>query len=291
MCEIEELICATNLGVGKHSGCPLSCHTYYHREKAMRIVTWNVYGLKGFPAELSAAKIGEPGAESNSDHFAGVFDGLEADIIALQEGVTHPIARGIAARLGRHLATIPSPLNWPGHVFSQYPIVESRSFSHTVADDSVPRFSRTAGAALLQVSDEQQLWVVCVHLHPGDADLRALEGDLLRERLGQLLKVCENAVVLGDFNCDVSEPVHHHLADLGFANVMEAAGGGLHLTMDTAGKKQWKIDHIYVSSELAPALTSAEVIREAGFRSDPPRGEGVWDHSDHLPVRTDLAWP
>ncbi len=257
----------------------------------MRIVTWNVYGLTGYPVEDASAKIGEPGQASNTDHFADVFESFDADVIALQEGVAHSIARGIARRLGRHLVTFPPPLNWPGHILTRYPVVESRVFSHTAADESVPRFSRTAGAALLQVADDRQLWVVCVHLHPGDVDLRIREGELLRERLEGLFAVCENAVVLGDYNCDVSEPVHEHLRDLGFLNTMVAAGGGLQLTMDTADIRPWKIDHIYVSAGLGSSLTSAAVIRGAGFRTDPPRPTGVWDHSDHLPVRTDLAWP
>ena len=257
----------------------------------MRIVTWNVLGLTGYPADVAACEIGRPGEASSSDHFAGVFEGLDADVLALQEGVAHSIVQGIARRFGRHLATFPSPQSWPGHVLSRFPVVESRTLSHVVADDSLPRFSRTAGAALLQVSSDQQLWVVCVHLHPGDVELRAREGTLLWERLQGLLPFCENAVVLGDFNCEVDEPVHGHLRDSGFVNAMAAAGGGLQLTMDTADIHDWKIDHIYLSSGLGSRLTSAAIIRDVGFRTDPPRPEGAWDHSDHLPVQADLDWP
>ena len=49
--------------------------------------------------------------------------------------------------------------------------------------------------------------------------------------------------------------------------------------MDTADINPWKIDHIYVSASLGPALSSATVIRAAGF------------HTDHLPVQADLVWP
>lgn len=257
----------------------------------MRIVTWNVLGLTGYPSEVSSSAIGTPGEAANRDHFAGVFAGLGADILALQEGVVHRTAQAISKRCGRHLATFPSPQAWPGHVLSRFPVVESRTFSHAVDDDSLPPFSRTAGAALLQVSSTQQLWVVCVHLHPGDVTLRAREGKLLRERLEALLPDCNNAVVLGDFNSDVSESVHQHLRELSFVNAMATAGGGLQLTMDTAGIKPWKIDHIYLSPGLGETLTGAAVVRDTGFRTDVPRAPGVWDHSDHLPVRADLAWP
>jgi endonuclease/exonuclease/phosphatase family metal-dependent hydrolase len=257
----------------------------------MRIVTWNVYGLAGYPKDVSSAVIGTPGEDANCDHFATVFEQLDADIIAIQEGVTHRAAQNIARRCHRHLATFPSPQNWPGHVLSRFPVVESRTLSHAVGDDSLPRFSRTAGAALLQVSEDEQLWVVCLHLHPGDVELRAREGDLLRDRLETLLASSANAVVLGDFNCDVSEPIHQHLRELNFVNAMERTDGGLQLTMDTADIKPSKIDHIYISASLEPSLSDARVIRDAGFRTDPPRPEGSWDHSDHLPVRADLNWP
>ena len=82
-----------------------------------------------------------------------------------------------------------------------------------------------------------------------------------------------------------------YLRDSGFVNAMAAAGGGLQLTMDTADIHDWKIDHIYLSSGLGSRLTSAAIIRDVGFRTDPPRPEGVWDHSDHLPVQADLDWP
>lgn len=267
-----------------------SYYTHSEEEESVRIVTWNVYGLKGYPAEVSADTIGKPGEDRNSDHYARVFDSLDADIIALQEGVAHPVMQGVAQRMNRHLATFPSPQKWPGHILSRYPVVESRTFSHAVADESLPRFSRTAGAALLQIAEDQQLWVVCVHLHPADADLREREGSLLGSRLEGLLTLCENAVVLGDYNCEVTEPIHGHLRRLGFVNAMETAGGGLQLTMDTAGINRHTIDHIYLSEELKASLTSAEVIREVGFRTDSPRSEAQWDHSDHLPVRAELVW-
>jgi endonuclease/exonuclease/phosphatase family metal-dependent hydrolase len=254
----------------------------------MRIVTWNVLGLTGYPPEAAAADIGHPGDSRSDEHFATVFAGLEADVLALQEGVSHGIAQRIAARLERYLVTIPSPMSWPGHVLSRYPVVESLAFSHAAADGSLTPFSRVCGAARLQVAPEEDLWVVCLHLHPGDVALRAREGDLLRHHLDALLASCERAVVLGDFNCDLEEGVHTHLRELGFVNAMTVAGGGVQLTMDTAGIRPWRIDHIYLSPPLVPRLRSAAVVRDPGFRTDPPRGEGVWDHSDHLPVRVDL---
>lgn len=254
----------------------------------MRVVTYNVLGLQGYPPGEALDEVGSFGSEAHLDHFTGVFAELDADILALEEGVTAPMMKGFAQRLGYHLATFASPTAYPGHVLSRYPIVLSQTFSHfDPAVDVVP-FSRTAGAALLDV-DEERIWVVVIHLHPGDVAMREREAELLRAKLDELMRISPRALVLGDFNCDLDERLHTDLKELGFVNAMEAVGGGVQLTMDTVGVGQWRIDHIYASAVLAPGLQSAEVVRSPGFRHDGPQLKGAWVHSDHLPVATVLA--
>jgi hypothetical protein len=55
-------------------------------EQPMRIVTWNVLGLTGYPADVAAEAIDLPGDVTNCEHFASVFSGLNTDVLALQEG-------------------------------------------------------------------------------------------------------------------------------------------------------------------------------------------------------------
>ena len=119
--------------------------------------------------------------------------------------------------------------------------------------------------------------------------MREREAELLRVKLDELMRISPRVLVLGDFNCDLDERLHTDLKRLGFANAMEAAGGGVQLTMDTVGIGQWRIDHIYASAVLAAGLHSAEVVRSAGFRHDGPQVSGLWVHSDHLPVAAELA--
>ena len=254
----------------------------------MRVVTYNVLGLQGYPPGEALEDVGSFGGEGHIDHFVGVFEELDADILALEEGVTAPMMKGIAKRLGYYLATFASPTAYPGHVLSRYPILASRTFSHFDPGVQVVPFSRTAGAALLDVGGVE-VSVVVVHLHPGDVAMREREAELLKGRLGALMEVAERVLVLGDFNCELGERVHEDLKGLGFANAMESVGGGVQLTMDTVGISQWRIDHIYASAALASSLRRAEVIRSAGFRHDGPQVEGLWVHSDHLPVVAEFA--
>ena len=176
-------------------------------------------------------------------------------------------------------------------MLSRYPVIESRVFSHTVPGEEVPPFSRTAGAALLQIDARTSLWFVVLHLHPGDVELRRVEADIIRDRLTDLMTVTENAIVVGDLNCEIEERLHNNLKGLQFANAMETVGGGIQLTMDTVGIRPHSIDHIYVSPSIAGRLRTAEVVRGSGFRHDGPQVEGVFVHSDHLPVIADLDWP
>ncbi len=254
----------------------------------MRIVTYNVYGLQGYPAQEASRAMGELGSEDRIDHFVKVFAELDADIIGIEEGVTAPMMKKIAQRLDCHLATFASPTAFPGHVLSRYPILQSRTFSHFDPTVELVPFSRTAGAALLDM-DGEQVWVVVIHLHPGDVAMREREADLLKERVEELMAVTERALVVGDFNCDVEECVHEHLKGLGFINAMEEVGGGVQLTIDTVGVKDWRIDHIYASAALAPSVQHAMVVRAAGFRDDVPQVKGLWVHSDHLPVVAEFA--
>lgn len=257
----------------------------------MKIGTYNVLGLTGYPKEEAAAEIGLPGEETNGDHFVRVFSELDCDILGLQEGVTVRAIQYIAKKMNRYVATCPSPINWPGHVLSRYPILESRVFSHTDPHQQTPPFSRTSGAALLAINDTTKLWYVNLHLHPSDVDLRIQEANIIKDRLQALQPITDNIVVVGDFNSEVDELVHQHIKSLGFANAMETVGGGIQLTMDTVGIRTHSIDHIYVSPLLIPSLKSATVIRNTGFRHDGPQEKGIWVHSDHLPVVAHLDWP
>lgn len=257
----------------------------------MRIGTYNILRFQGYPGGAAAAALGDAESSERIDHFVRVFRELDCDILALQEGgVSAAMMQHIAQALDMYLVTIPSPVRWPGQILSRFPVTESRVFSHVVPDASaVPPLSRCAGAARLQLGTEEDLWVFVLHLHPHDRALRRTEAQIIAERVRELVADCPNVVVLGDFNCTVEEPVHRYLMDLGFVNAMEAVGGGLRPTVDTAGIRFNKaIDHIYVSPSMASRLHYARVIETEGFRHDEPRQPGAWDHSDHLPVLCEL---
>ena len=256
------------------------------RVKTVRIGTYNVLGLTGFPPQAARALLAD--AARAEEHFGAVFAALNSDVLGLQEGPPLERVRRIAERQRLYVVCFPSPGAWPGYVLSRHPILESRVWSHPGPGGRDGPFSRTAGAARLQVGTGD-LWVVDVHLHPSDRALRAQEAKLLAAHLDGL--GAGPTVVLGDLNSEVGEPVHRMLSGRGLINAMERAGGGIVPTMDTAGVRLLAIDHIYVSPVLAGHLRSARVVRDPGFRQDAPAPEGSWVHSDHLPVLAELGEP
>jgi len=254
----------------------------------MRIGTYNVLGLTGYPPRSARDHLGD--ASRKIEHFTGVFAGLGCDVLALQEGPSLETMRRIAEQLEVHLAAFPSPSAYPGYLLSRHPIRESRVYAHPGPGGKDGPFSRCAGAARLQI-DSEEVWVADIHLHPHDVALRVREAAGLAAHLTAFAADQALAVVMGDFNSQTGEAVHQMLAERGFVNAMVRVGGGIAPTMDTAGVRPLAIDHIYVAPRLAGKLVSAEVVRGPGFRVDEPAPPGAWVHSDHLPVIGEVRWP
>lgn len=213
----------------------------------MRVGTYNVLGITGFPKEAGTAALGGPDSPERIAHFVDAFAQLNTDILHLEEGVTLAMAQQLADGMGRYVATFASPMDWSanglgqgctGHVLSRFPILESRTWSHhppvsagptdagtpragvgsSVADGGVV-FSRTAGAALLDVGNGATVWAVTLHLHPGDVPMRNAEAALVALKIPELLAVSPNVLVCGDFNCTIDEAVHGVLKRLGFVRL------------------------------------------------------------------------
>jgi endonuclease/exonuclease/phosphatase family metal-dependent hydrolase len=265
----------------------------------IRVGTWNVLGLTGFRAQDAAAQLGPPGSEASTARWVEAFSGLGCDLLALQEGVAHEWIREIARRGGWHVATIPSPQSWPGHVLSRHPIRASRVFSHAGPGSSrEDPFSRCLGAALVELPGIGECWMVVLHAFPDRPETppseslqrRQLEARLLGPPLDELIGTARPMIVCGDFNSDAEEQLHDVLRDRGFQNAMGLAGG-LEPTFGKHGDRPehiYVLDHLYLDPTLAPLFASARVVRDEGFWYPGPEQPGRWVLSDHLPVVAEL---
>ena len=73
----------------------------------MRIGTYNVLGLSGYPPQEAGQILGNPTSEQTAAHFQDVFQDLDCDILALQEGVSPSQIRQIAIAMNCHAVTNP----------------------------------------------------------------------------------------------------------------------------------------------------------------------------------------
>jgi endonuclease/exonuclease/phosphatase family metal-dependent hydrolase len=194
-----------------------------------------------------------------------------------------------------HVVTFPSPMRWPGHLLSRYPVCKSGLLSppgHVTPVASAP-YSRSAGVALLAPCDAGRLQIYALHLHPHDRALRDREAAVLDDVLEREASD-DDTIVLGDFNCAPAETIHQVLTARGFVNAVASVDGRLSPTrqLEVGGSRpaaERTVDHIYVSAALATSLHSAKVIGVGRFALDTRIGTDAWAHSDHLPVVAELA--
>ena len=254
-----------------------------------RVCTYNMLGFQGWPQDRAAKDLGDLETQRRFEHFAGVINELNCDILGIQEGRSLDWLGRLARAAGRNAARFPSPTAFPGAVFSRYPILDQRDFAGGLHAAGVP-FSRTAGSALLDVNG-RLLWVVNIHAHPNQPDLREVEAEILGRHVDDLMHVSPHVIVLGDFNSESGGAIHQALRRRGFASTMELAGAGPpHTVTNLRGVGTLAIDFIYVSPSLLGAVEFSRVVSDPGFRMSSFAGEDAWVHSDHLPVVAEFSW-
>lgn len=237
---------------------------------ALTVVTFNVnYGLAGCDG---------PGACSADPDTLGALDGLEADLVLLQE-TNEGWERALASELGGELPyksfQAPQKLAPGGMgVMSRYPIEEAE-----VLDSPVGWFP--AQRLVLRTPDGP-LQVLNVHLRPMISEggswvsgyfstdhFRARELSTYLPRLDRSLPT----VVAGDFNEDVHNEGLRGLLDLGFTSALAEHEPDARTWRWEGVPLQLRLDHVAFDNR-AFELVSAAVVE---------RGK-----SDHLPVKVVL---
>lgn len=253
----------------------------------MRIGSYNMLGFEGFPMQPTMLFLGDLDDMRRANHYAHVIRGLDCDIIGIQEGGSVEMMKRIAQSLGKNLVVFPSASRFPGGVFTDYPVIETRMFNHVGPSNQSEPFSRFGGATLLDV-DGHLVWVVNFHAWPHEEAMRIREAEILKRQLKQLVEITPNVIVMGDFNSSVGGVFDRQLVALGMVNVMGLDWIGIQPTI--AGGEA-AIDHIYVSENLVPFVKSGRIQKGPGFDTTNPLGTGEWLNSDHLPVVVEIGWP
>lgn len=258
-------------------------------DNIIRIGTYNMLGFQGWPEEQAALALGNADDPRRLDHFTQVIRSLSCDILGIQEGASVEQMRQLAKKLSLNLAAFPSATNYPGGVFTEYPVLETRIFNQAGPSGVDAAFSRFGAATLLEIKGNL-LWVVDLHAHVNSQDLRNQEAAILDRQLVSLAQVTPNIVVLGDFNSPIGTIIHETLHKHGLHNALQMLNNLQPTITDKAAVGTATIDHIYLSESLVGMLHAGWVVGDIGFRLQEPWRPGMWVNSDHLPVVIELQW-
>jgi endonuclease/exonuclease/phosphatase family metal-dependent hydrolase len=269
------------------AACMFGCQAA--SEEPVRLVTFNVLGCRGFPAERGGPiAFPEPSSEL-CDVLAERITAWRADVVVLQEAPPEAVVRQLSERLGMNVAWFPGqvipgpewPFGFPGAILSRFEIERTADRASGVRASHDVRFERHWGDVDLNVRGET-LRIAGLHLC---ADW----GRVFREstRLAELEAVLAGPmpdVIAGDLNCVPTQALYGVLRKRGWRDAwIEANGTGAGFTSDTRRLHQ-RIDYVWLSPQSDWRATAVQVGDDA---PTVVAGRSVL-LSDHRPVLVEL---
>ncbi|MFM2092216.1 MAG: hypothetical protein RLZZ127_2705 [Planctomycetota bacterium] len=256
----------------------------------LRVVTYNVLGLRGFPARQGGPVAFPEPHPALVTELAGRIAGWRADIVLLQEAPPEAVVRELARQAGMHAAFWstrgPSGAEWPfgfpGAVLSRFPLTQVQDRAAALRTPADARFHRHWGEATA-MTPGGPLRVAGMHLC---ADW----GGVFREevRLAELEAVSAAPLpdlIAGDFNTRPDAAPWRRMRDAGWRDAwLEAGAAGDGLTSDTRQRIQ-RIDYLWLAPHCPWRVAAAEVLPDPVLTVD---GAEVL-LSDHHPVLAVLA--
>ena len=246
---------------------------------SMRTIAYNVYGATGYP-EPTHARDG-----AIADDLATELGAQDAEVLSFSEAPPLEVVESIGAELGMETAFFPSRGNWPGAVFSVYPISSAAPLHADLPDLDDELLTRHAGRAVLE-APFGELVVYSIHLYPkADAhDRRLREIGRIRDRIETDVASDRRVLLQGDLNHPPTATEYDEWRLLGLTDTYVAAGIGPSKTIKAFDPDR-RIDYIWADGSLTEQLVEAQVIQKAPFGSGDPNNP-LPDRflSDHLPV-------
>ncbi len=250
----------------------------------LRTITYNVFATKGYPETETNRELlrrARPQMVQRLAHELALYD---PDLITFQESPAEEVVAAIARALGYRHTYFPG--GFPGAVITRFNIVESRNCPLVEGERPPDLFTRHWGRAVLE-RNGRRLIVYSAHLHPSDAGVRARE---VTTALAVMAKEIAGEVPMlfqGDLNHRPDEPEYARWQAAGLVDLLAADGAPRQLTFTSAVPEKC-IDFIWANAALAHRRTSARVLFEGAFRTNPV-DERSFALSDHLPVLAEFS--
>ncbi|QGJ69210.1 Hypothetical protein PBC10988_8780 [Planctomycetales bacterium 10988] len=248
-------------------------------------VAFNVCEAEGWP-RWSQAKKKLQRNQQWFPRFVKAIQSLNPQILSFAEAPSRETCQDIAERLEMNVAYFPSPSDYPGALFSTFPIdnqVSLEKLKERGTQANVEKlFSRHWGWAELQLSEKTSLIVHSVHFNPHSSSVRQQEWNCLKAQI-QLQKPSTPILLQGDFNFTPQDPLYQNIQRFGLYDTFAQRGIGEAETFPSIFPQQ-RIDYHFCSQELLPHLIESRVCHDSpfGWKS----GNLGYSLSDHLPIRT-----
>ena len=250
------------------------------RLQPLRVIAYNVYACKGWPADRRLAKKAVE-REQMAKRLAMELALYEPDLINFSESPSEAVAKEVAKHLGMNHVRFPSGGNWPGTLLSRFEIIDSQNvpLGSTRPKDL---FTRHWGRGTLQLPNGDSLVVHSAHLFPGaDPSIRLKEIKVMLAAMRDDLDAGRSMLLIGDLNHGPDTQEYKLWMDAGWTDTFAQVGSGQGLTIK-ADIPQYRIDYVMASGPIAKQIVESRPLFEGAFRLN-LADENAFALSDHLP--------
>lgn len=249
----------------------------------LRVIAYNVYACKGWPADRSLAKrVVQSGQMAR--RLAMELALHEPDIVQFSESPSEEMALEIAGYLGMNHVRFPSGGNWPGTLLSRHEIIDSENVP-LGRERPETLYTRHWGRARLALPGGESLIVHSAHLYPGgkpEAVQRRLEEiDAMLASMRADFEAGHSLLLIGDLNHRPDTAEYRRWIEAGWVDTFAAVGEGEGLTIK-ADRPEYRIDYILAAGPIAKRIRESRSLFEGAFRVNPD-DPAAFALSDHLP--------
>ena len=249
---------------------------------ALRTITYNVLACRGFKLTDDNRAILSKARKQIPARIALELALYEPDIVTFQESPAKSVVADIANRLGMNHTYFRG--GFPGAVISRFEITESTNkplASGTDLDDVKGLFTRHWGRAVLK-TDDGDLVVYSVHMHPGKPEVREKEVTQMLAAMDADLTSDRSMILQGDLNHAPDGPEYQRWVKAGLRDAFAVKGTGNGFSIPS-NEPRVRIDYVWAHGPLADRFNECRVLFEGDFRTNPldPKSFAL---SDHIPV-------
>lgn len=268
------------LGVAGLSATAFPVFATDSKTEPLRVITYNVYGCRGWPANRSLARKAVA-KDQMVERFSMELALFDPDIINFSESPGEAVTKAIAKKLGMNHVRFPSGGNWPGTLLSRFEITDSENVPLGYARPQ-NLFTRHWGRGSIKLPTGAPLIVHSAHLYPVvDPTIRLKEINAMLTSMQDDFDSGQSMLLIGDLNHSPETEEYQLWKDAGWIDTFAKVGKGEGITFQ-ADVENERIDYVMAYGPIANQIVESRPLFEGAFRFN-LADENAFALSDHLP--------